>query len=70
MTNAARAGRVDEQDCHFGSARAGCKRFLAVNDVSTVDLFNRGPEACCLSRLARLRLAAPGHPFLASFHDP
>src|ERR1700752_3477852 len=68
VTHAAGTGCVYEQYGPLRAARAGRECFVAVDDVTAVDAFDRRAELHCFAGFARLRFAAPRDPLLAAFN--
>ena len=61
---------VDQKNGPLSSARARCKDFGAVYDITAVDPLDSGAGSGLLLRCAGLRLAAPGDPLFRAAGDP
>src|SRR6185369_10687820 len=66
MTNAAWSSSVDEEDGPLRATGARRKHFVAVDDVTAVDLLDCGAETDRLVRFAGLRLTTPRDPLFAA----
>ena len=70
MANSAGAGRIDQKDGPIRAARAGGEHLVSFDDIAALNPLHRGTEPNLLARCTRLRLAAPGDPFVALFNHP
>src|SRR6185369_2830468 len=69
MAHAAWSRSVDQQDGPLRAARAGCERFVAIDDVTAVDFLDRSAKPDRLVGFTRLRLTTPRHPLFTALDD-
>src|ERR1051326_4197004 len=69
MTNAAWSGSVHKEYRPLRATGAGCEDFVAVDEITTVDSFDRSSETNRFVGFASLRFAAPCNPLFAALDD-